>query len=90
MGGANGLRSITLLRLGKPGGGQFEGAEVIKEGGIIRELRDALRLEGIQMEGMDMGGFPNWAVMGGRPLFPAEAGEGSGAIPCTSCLCFFK
>ena len=85
MGWANGFRSMTLFKPGRPGGGMvMEGAEV-KDGGMISELSDALRLEGIEMEG-----FPSWALMGGLPRFPAEAGEGSGTMPCTSCLCFFK
>lgn len=54
MGGAKGFNSMTLFSPGIPGGGAvMEGAEV-KDGGMISELSDALRLEGIEI-----GGFPS-------------------------------
>ena len=55
------------------------------DGGMIKEFSDALKLDGIEI-----GGLPIWADMGGRPRLPEDAGEGSGAMPCTSCLCFFR
>ena len=54
-------------------------------GGIINEFNDALRLDGIET-----GGVLSCDDIGGRPRLPADAGDGSGAMPCTSCLCFFR